>query len=236
MSALSVKYELALADHLAGRKGSEKSAARLGVEAVRLGLETLDVARIHEGALLHAGKRPDGAGDHSRLAKRAEAFFIAAIAPIERTHRAATAAILESNNLAEVLQTRDGELAQSKRDVKAGIRGRKAAEEKLRSQEKHFAKLLEESRSLQSDLRKLAYTLLAAHEDQQDQLSRGLRHQIAQLLLVINVRLLTLERRRNRDAKNLLGEIARTVRLVEQSSRSIREVTRELGKANESKS
>jgi signal transduction histidine kinase len=235
MNALSIKYELGLTNHLRGRKGSAKSAASVGVEAVALGLETLDLAKIHERALLHALTRPNSVADRGRLTKRAEGFFIEAIAPIERTHLAAAAAIVESNTLAGVLQTRDGELALSKRNVKAGIRQRKAAELNFRSKEKHFAKLLKESRSLQSDLRKLAYELLAAHENHRDQLSRGLHDDIAQLLLAINVRLLTLERQLTGDATNLLTDIARTVRLVKESSLRMREVTRELGKPNESK-
>ena len=50
-----------------------------------LGLETLDVARIHEGALaaLEASRSRDG------VIKRAEIFFAEAITPIEETHRAA---------------------------------------------------------------------------------------------------------------------------------------------------
>ena len=60
-------------------------ARRLGREAAALKLETLDVARIHEGALsaLEASVSMDG------VIKRARVFFAEAVTPIEETHLAA---------------------------------------------------------------------------------------------------------------------------------------------------
>jgi hypothetical protein len=84
--ALSQRYVTALRKHLQqGPRASLQPALGLGRQAVTLDLETLDVARIHEGALatLEASSNRDG------FIKRAEIFFSGAITPIEETDRAA---------------------------------------------------------------------------------------------------------------------------------------------------
>src|ERR1043165_999265 len=88
--SLSRKYKVALKKHLKqGPRVSLHPARGLGQQAVALGLETLDVARIHEDALatLEAGSKGDG------VIRRAELFFAEVITPIENTHGAA----LEAN-------------------------------------------------------------------------------------------------------------------------------------------
>src|SRR5689334_1186889 len=79
---LSRRYALALRRHLKqGPTANLDHARGLGRQAVTLGLETLDVARIHEGALadLEASASRDG------IIERAEIFFIEAVGPIEKT-------------------------------------------------------------------------------------------------------------------------------------------------------
>ena len=101
LSRLSRRYASALRKHLTqGPQASLQPARGLGRQAVSLGLETLDVARIHEGALatLEASSSRDG------LIKRAEIFFTEAITPIEKTHRAA----LKANSPPEPAQPEAG--------------------------------------------------------------------------------------------------------------------------------
>ena len=82
---LSRQYAAALRRHVKqGPRASLHSARRLGREAMRLRLETLDMARIHAWALA----KLEGAG-RDGIIKRAETFFVEAITPIEETHRAA---------------------------------------------------------------------------------------------------------------------------------------------------
>src|SRR5438034_10927205 len=86
LSRLSKRYRALLRKHLKqGPKSSLQPARGLGRQAVGLGLETLDLARIHDGALasLEAHSSRDG------IIKRAEVFFTEAITPIEKTHRVA---------------------------------------------------------------------------------------------------------------------------------------------------
>src|SRR5437899_10317812 len=83
---LSRRYQAALGNHLRqGPRGGLQPASRLGRQAVAIGLETLDVARIHEGALvtLEAPSRCAGA------LKRGESCSTNAITPMENTHHSA---------------------------------------------------------------------------------------------------------------------------------------------------
>ena len=225
MSALSREYETALRKHLNGRPHSSlKKAAALGREAVLLGLETLDLAKIHEQALIASGIPP--AGRRDRLAKRAQIFFVEANIPIERTHLVAVTADLHWNELNETLHQRTGELAVSKRDVKTNIVQRKAAEESLKTKNEYSAKLLRESKLMQENLRSLARRVLSAQENERGKISRELHDEIAQVLLGINVRLLTLQQKGSRDAEKLLKDIASTQQLVESSIKTMGRVAR----------
>jgi len=72
LTALSQRYLKALKKHLSqGPRAGLRLAHGLGHQAVALGLETLDMAKIHEGALatLEASSSSDG------IIKRAEFFF-----------------------------------------------------------------------------------------------------------------------------------------------------------------
>src|SRR5690349_16665290 len=76
LSDLSQQYVTALKKHLErGPRANLQPALRLGRRAVVFGLETLDLARIHEGALatLELSNGKNG------LRKRAEIFFNEAI-------------------------------------------------------------------------------------------------------------------------------------------------------------
>src|ERR1035437_11009737 len=112
LTALSRRYVTALRKHLRqGPRASLQPAHDLGCQAAALDLETLDVARIHEGALatLEASSSRDG------FIKRAEFFFAEAITPIEETHRAALKANVRLRQLSKILGRRTVDLAASHR-------------------------------------------------------------------------------------------------------------------------
>ena len=223
MRVLSRKYEAALGEHLKdGVNSGLKKAAALGTQAVSFGLETLDLAKIHEQALIAINSPISRDG----LAKRAQSFFVEANIPIERTHLAAARAELHWKKLNETLHERTSELAVSKRDVKRNILQRKAAEESLKTKNEYYAKLLKESSMMQGSLRSLAHRVLSAQENERGQISRKRHEEIVQVLLGINVRLLTLEQKGSRDAKKLLKDIANTQHLVDKSIKTMRRVAR----------
>jgi signal transduction histidine kinase len=218
---------MALRKYLKERpRASLQPAHGLGCRAMALGLETLDLARIHERALasLEASSSRDG------IIKRAELFFTEAITPIEKTHRAALKANVHLNQLAQTLGRRAVELAASGRHLKRGIVQRKAAEEALEKSGKHRANLLEQSQLVQEHLRYLTHQILLAQEDKRTQMSHQLHDEIAQTLLGINVRLLTLKKEAAVNARGLKKEIACTRRLVEKSKKTLSRFADELGK------
>src|SRR2546425_568598 len=88
LSRLSQRYATALRDHLKqSPRASLEPARGLGRAAVALGLESLDLARIHEQAVVLLGLA--GSGSRAEAIKRGEIFFTEALTPIENTHQAA---------------------------------------------------------------------------------------------------------------------------------------------------
>lgn len=227
--ALSRRYQAALQKHLQqGPKSRAQPAHRLGQQAVTLGLETLDLARMHKTALTALVLPGCSSATRDRMVKRAGIFFTDAITPIEKTHRAGmeSAARLERQNKA--LSQRNVQLAVANRHLRHGIVRRKAAEETLKTSEERYAKLLKESRHLQKHLQHLSHRILSAQEHERKKMSSDLRDEIAQTLLGINVRLLTLKMGAAAHTEGLAKEIASTQRLVEQSVKTINRFAREI--------
>ncbi|HEV2455476.1 MAG TPA: histidine kinase [Verrucomicrobiae bacterium] len=229
---LPQRYVTALRKHLKrGPRESLQPALRLGREAVALGLETLELARIHEQALaaLELSQSKNG------LTQRAEIFFTEAIGPIVETHRAARQSKSELNRLNGTLDRRTAELAATNRLLQRGIAQRKDVEAALKKSGEHYATLLKESLQLQQDLQQLTHRVLGAQEDERKKISRELQNEIAQTLLGINVRLLSLKQEARANTKGLKDEIASAQRLVTKSATFVRRFARELNTPNEAR-
>ena len=226
LNVLSQRYVTALRKHLkAGPSASLQPALALGRRAVGLGLETLELARIHEQAVttLELPSLKDG------FLKRSEIFFTEAIIPIVETHRVARQSKIQLNRLNEKLGRRTVELAATNRLLQRGIVRRKSVEAALKISGEHYTKLLKDSLQLQAGLRQLTHQVLSSQEDERKKISRELQDEIAQTLLGINVRLLTLKQEARTNTKGLKNEIASTQRLVLKSARSVRRVANKLG-------
>jgi signal transduction histidine kinase len=190
LTGLSRRYVAALRKHLKqGPQASLQPALGLGRQAAALDLETLDMARIHEGALatLEASSSKDG------IIKRAEMFFAEAVTPIEKTHCAALKANARLSQLNKMLGRRTMDLAASNRFLLQGIAQRKTVEKALKKSAGHYAWLVKKSHRLQKHLRHLTRQLLSAQEEERKKISRELHDEVAQTLLGINVRLLTVK-------------------------------------------
>jgi len=225
LSKLSRLYVSALRKHLKqDRQASLKPARRLGRQALSLGLETLDVARIHEGALatMEASSSRDG------IIERAEIFFAEAITPIEKTHRAALQANARLRQANKALDRRTVDLTASNRSLKQSIARRTTVEGNLKKSQGHSKRLLKESHRLQKHLRDLTQQILMAQEDKRKKLSHDLQDEIAQTLLGINVRLLTLKKEAAVNAEGFKKEIASTQRLADKAKQSIKRFAREI--------
>ena len=215
---------MALRKHLKpGSRASLLPALRLGRQAVVLGLETLDLARMHEQALVNLEL---SASKNGRL-KRAEIFFHEALTPIVETHRAARQSKMDLHRLNETLGRRTAELAATNRQLQRGIVRRKSVEAALKKSGIHYTRLLKDSLQLQEGLRQLTHRVLAAQEVERKKISIELQDEIAQTLLGINVRLLSLKSEARVNTKGLKNEIASTQRLVLKSAKSVRRVARE---------
>jgi len=222
---LSQRYVAALRKYLKqGKCASVQPALRLGREAVGLGLETLELARIHDRAI----STLELTGRKSGLVKRAEIFFIEAIIPIVETHRAARQSKIELSRLSETLNERTLELAATNRELQRGIVRCRDMEDAFEKGGKDHTKCLTESLQLQKHLRQLAHQVLRAQEDERNKISHELQDEIAQTLLGINVRLLSLKREAGGRTDGLKNKIASTQRLVVRSVKSVRKFAREL--------
>lgn len=227
--AFSRRYLAALGRHLKhGPASSAEAARRLGLQAIKLGLETLDLARIHEEALIalvlpdHSARTSDG------MIRRAGVFFTEAITPIEETHRGAREANIYLRVMIERLSQRTGELAAANKELKQEIVHRKAMEDSLRTSELTSSQLLEKSHHMQEELRHLSRRLLSAQEDERKRISRELHDVIAQTLTGINLRLATLKLQSAASTRNLREKIASTQRLVEKSVDIVHRFARDL--------
>src|ERR1039458_8912696 len=122
---LSQRYVTVLRNHRKqGPRASLLPALDLGRRAVAVGLETLELARMHERAVvtLELSSRKDG------FIKRAEIFFSEAVIPIVETHRAAQQSKIDLNRLNAMLSRRTLELAATNRQLQQGIVRRKSVE------------------------------------------------------------------------------------------------------------
>jgi signal transduction histidine kinase len=224
---LPQQYVAALRKHLRqGTPASLQGALRVGRQAVVLGLETLGLARIHEQALATV----EISKNKTRLLKRAEMFFYEANTPIEETHGAARQIKLHLGRTMATLGQRTEELAVSNRQLQQGIRRHKEAEDASAKRGRHHQKSLEESLELQNRLRQLTHQVLRAQEDERKHISLELQDDIAQTLLGINVRLLSLKQEAQKNSKGIKNDIASTQRLVARSAQSVRQVGQKIGR------
>jgi signal transduction histidine kinase len=223
---LTQQYVTALRSHLkSGPQTSLQPALRLGHSAAALGLDTLDLARIHEQALATL----ELSQTKNALTRLAGIFFTEANTPIEETHHAARQTRTDLTKVMAKLGKRTEELAASNRQLQRGVARRRAMEDDFAKRRQNHRKCLEESLELQNRLRQLTHRVLVAQENERKKISLELQDEIAQTLLGINVRLLTLKQEARSNTNGFKHELASTQRLVAQSVRSVRQAGRKIG-------
>src|SRR5690349_16183432 len=132
LTGFSRLYQTALRRHLKrNRAGSPAPAIGLGRRALTIGLETLDLTRIHEQALSSVISTAESGSVRNGMVQRAGTFFAEAITPLEETHRTAHEANSNLNRMIRALNERTAALAVSNRRLKQEILQRKAVEESL---------------------------------------------------------------------------------------------------------
>jgi signal transduction histidine kinase len=226
---LSQRYGKALKTHLRqGQQASLASAKGLGSQVRVAGLQTLDLAKLHERVLVNEVLPACPPGKRAALVKQAGVFFAAAITPTEDTHRNSQQATIHLKKFVETLSQRTVELAASNLELSLEITQRKAVEKRLKDSERHYSHLLKQSDHLQEELRRLSRQILSAQEDERKKISRELHDVIAQTLTGINIRLANLKKEAALNTKGIEQNIARTQRLVEHSVNIVHRFAREL--------
>ncbi|MBE0543347.1 MAG: sensor histidine kinase [Verrucomicrobia bacterium] len=223
---LAQRYQAVLRQHL--EQGGLESARGLGSQALAAGLQTLDLAKLHERTLVADVLPGCPPGQRAALIKQAGIFFAVAITPIEKTPRSAREATAQFRKFIETLSQRTVELAAANRELNLEITHRQAVEEALKKSERHYSQLLTKSDQLQGQLRRLSRQIISAQEDERKKISRELHNVIAQSLTGINLRLAALKKEAAVNTRGLDRNIARTQRLVEQSVSIVHQFAREL--------
>ncbi|MFM2295356.1 MAG: hypothetical protein RLZZ350_1769 [Verrucomicrobiota bacterium] len=226
---LARRYQTALRKHLQqGQAASLDSARGLGSEALAAGLQTLDLAQLHEQTLVSELLPGYPARQRLALIKQAGKFFAVAILPIEKLHRSAQEATAHLEKIVESLSRRTVELAASNLELNVEIAQRKAVEAALKKSKRHYSELLAQSDLMQEQLRQLSRQILSAQEDERKKISRELHDVIAQTLTGINIRLAALKKEAGLNTSGLERSIARTQKLVEKSVDIVHRFAREL--------
>lgn len=226
---LSRRYSTALRKQLAlSPRANLRRAESLGREALALGMDTLDLARLHEKALSTLASPGPSSGNSDGMIKRAASFLVVALAPIAEAHRAALKNNSHLKRLDVTKRRRTVELAGARRQLKREISRREAAQEALEKSERHYGELLEKSRRMQEHLRRLTHELLSAQEEERKRISRELHDEIGQTLTAINVRLATLKKEATANTTGLKKKISSTQRLVDRSMNIVHRFAREL--------
>jgi PAS domain S-box-containing protein len=143
--ALVRKYQLALRAHLA--RGAEEDLQRgyeFGREALSQGLGILDIARIHQQALvdLPSAKTERRRSIGTRRGAM-EAFLLEALSPFEAAHRGFRDACERLQSLNDMLGLRNRELAASNRKLAHQITRRQTAQAALQESEQKFRSVVE---------------------------------------------------------------------------------------------
>jgi hypothetical protein len=204
-----------------------RAARKIGREVVAAGLETLDLARIHNQALSQL-LLPDASSDtREDVTARAAAFFTEAITPIEETHRAAQQASADLTHLHKTLDERTSDLADASRDLLEQVAARAAEVSALEHSQRTTDELLKSSRDLEKQLRAITHEILSAAEVERHRMSLQLNDEIAQILLGIHIHILALKKDVADNHSDLTRKIAAAQHLVEDSANVISRLVHE---------
>lgn len=230
LSKLGEQYLAALRSHIEQASPASLQAAHgLGSRAVALGLETLDLAKLHDHAVAELLPPSCTKEVHDAMAMQAAPFFAEAMLPIEKTHRVALEASSELSRLNLILAQITADLADSNRELELHINDRKTTQAALKKSEHATGKLLEESRLLERQLQAMAHKILLADEETRRKMSLQLNDEIAQPLLGIHVRLLALKIEAEANHTSLTKDITATQLLVERSVQTLKQFINEFG-------
>lgn len=228
-TGLSARYLASLRTHLRQGKGNGGAPAKiLGRAAVAGGIATLDLAAIHQQALLALAASHDFADPRNGLIERAGFFFTQALVPLEADRRATRETNRQLLRRNRTLRAHTAALARGNRKLQSEIARRRGAELKTEQAKERYRRLFLESQLMQTKLHRVTRQVLSAQEEERKNISRELHDEVVQTLVGINVELSALGKTAGPDTRALRRKIARTQRVVENSVRAVHRFAREL--------
>ncbi len=223
------RYLAALRVHMnSAAEPAPGPAGRLGLRACELGIDTLDLAHIHDEALASLAAPSDRKMGGRGPAGRAASFFAQAMAPIEANHRPAVEALAERRRLGRTIDRGLLDLDVAHRALGRETSRRRGAQEALETSDGKHRLLLKRSRAMEAELRHLSRSLLTAHEEERRRISRELHDALGQTLSAVNVGLASLKAAAVVDSKEFRGSVSRTQKLVQKSMRTVHRFARDL--------
>jgi two-component system sensor histidine kinase DegS len=226
---LPARYLSALRGYLGKNSaGNGDRAQGLGRAALAGGLAILDLAIMHEHAVVALASSFNFTNTPNGSLKRAGFFFTQALVPLEAAQRATREANWHLQQRNETLRLHTAALAKVNLRFKREIVRRKAGEEDIRKGKEQYQKLFLESQVMQKKLRQLTHQIISAQEDERKEISRELHDEVVQTLVGINVQLSALSQGASVRLNTLKAKIAHTQRLVENSVNAVHRFAREL--------
>lgn len=226
---MAKRYEGALRKYLMQEPAATSlDTMKLGRQVVSLGLETLDVALIHEKVLIKQALAANNPAAQNRMIRRAGLFFAEVITPLEEGHRVAIEANVKLSQMNTVLSQQTLDITRSNLQLKKEIAHRIVVEKNLLKSEQQSRELLNQSHLLQEKLRLLSRRILSVQEEDRKRISRELHDVVDHVLTGINVRLAALKFEASTHAKGLSRKISNTQRMVERSVDIVHRFAREL--------
>lgn len=198
----------ALRKYLAhGDESNLQHAYELGRGALFQGLGVLDMARLHQEALITFLQQRPSNEETLRAAQAGETFFFEMLPPYEAAHRGFRDACQKLRQLNQTLEERNRALAAANAELEREVTERKRAEERLR---------------------RLSSRILQIQEEERKRISRELHDEVGQALTAAIVSLSVLEKKVARQGKALREKIGHTQRQLEATLENIHRFAREL--------
>ena len=207
--------------------GSFASAHALGKMALKLEMETLEVAKLHDLAVASLLPQEADTGARESLMAKAAMFFSETINPIEQTHPAVREVQADIQEMHLTLAQRTTDLADMNWRLKVQTTERKAFAALHQQKDQSSKQLMADSKLLEEQLQSMAREILSANEAVRKKMSLQLNDEIAQALLGINLRMAALKNQISTNQADLNKEIAIIQGLVEHSVRIIKHLAHE---------
>lgn len=198
-----------------------EAAHAIGTEAVAMGLDTLELARLHQHTLSIASLPSWSATTRDIMTNRATLFFNTVISHVEQTHPAQLKPTLALKETQEALKQRTLQLTRSRASLRTGKAASKQVNQSLKTNQRRLIRLLKKSNQLALKLKHARHQILSATEHQRLKISLELQSEVSQTLLGINFRLHALKKQALAGTTSIATQIATNQRLILRSLKSL---------------